>query len=459
VAADGSVEPGDYFETTWSARINGEPINAFVYGFRDGQQTEFETPIHAIAIDDAMAVSDSPLYLYDSLEKQLLGFKPEQIVATSGGPPIVLPDFGAFVKLEQELIRRILRFGPIYLPFHPNAWSTGQKQVLILKVTYRDDDREPPYSDSDIAAWFSGVQRFFIDNSQGRTTLFPLIVSAPVEVLEESTYTGTSSPAIGHEILTDQALAAAGAEGLNPDDFDRVVILAPQLFDRPMARAAIGGRTVTVTGEKADLRVTLAHELGHTYGFPHSTFLLPAGSDPIGPGSNLEYGDVWDMMGNAGEDPFLVANPDKRHFNTFYKTLAGWFLTPDVVDGTAGGDFRVYSHDARDASGPRAIVVRADDGSAYWIGKRDQFPANTSMVNGVEIRRVGNWPAGPFGPVELLDLDQGWTPGSTGGPSEFHSLAERNTFTDAANGITIRTVAVATDPSGERFARVFITRR
>lgn len=457
-SAVNAVPEPDYFEDGWVARIGGEIRRAFVYGVRSAHQSEYDTPIHAIALDDAIAVSESPLYRFDDLELLLLGFKPGQIVATSGGQPIVLPDLNAFVDLEQELLRRIFQFGPIYLPFNPNAWSSGRKRVLILKAMYRDDDREPPYDDSDIAAWFGGVQSFFRDNSQGSTTLDPLIVSAPLTVLDAATYSGVSSADVGHAILTDQTLAAARAEGLNPDDYDRVIILAPQLFDRPMARAEIGGRTVTVTGEKADLRVTLSHELGHTYGFAHSTFRRPSGADPLGPATSLEYGDRWDMMGAPGDDSFLLANPQRRHFNAFYKALAGWFLTPDVVDGTAGGDFRLYPHDSVDAVGPRAIFVEAGDGSTYWIGKRDQFPDNTSMFGGVEVRRVGNYPAGPYGPVELLDLDQGWTTGAPAGTTEYHSLAERNVFTDAANGMTIRVVFVGDDESGRRFARVFITR-
>ena len=76
-------------QTSWTARTDKTTREAFVYGVRLGHQTKYDTPLHGIAIDDVMAVDESPLYLYDEFEKLQLGFQPDQIVVTSGGrrPP------------------------------------------------------------------------------------------------------------------------------------------------------------------------------------------------------------------------------------------------------------------------------------------------------------------------------------------------------------------------------------
>ena len=455
------AEPHDlnqpHSTASWSIRDEKGIRQAFSYGVHQQHQTKFGVPIHGVALDDVMAISDNPLYLLGAFEAAQLGFKPDQIVAYHGHLPIVLPDIQEYDLLRQELIDLILRFGPIYEPNNPNAWATGLKRIAAIKITYRGDDREPPYTDSDINVWLSGVNVFYQANSQDRTSFFPTIFTGPFEVLPAETYTSASSPDIGMAILMDQAIAFFTSAGWNPDDYDRIVIFAPQLFENPEARGELGGKVVAITGPRENLMATLAHELGHTYGFAHSTlYSTPFGTDPLGPGTSQEYGDIWDMMGTAAEGD-SVADTRRRHFNAFFKNLAGWLPVSAVIDGTLGGDFFLYGHDNASASGLRAIFVEAGDGSVYWIGKRDQFPDNASMTNGVEIRRVSRYTPASYGPVELLDLDHGWTGGVPMGTTVYHSLAEGNTFTDSVNGITIRTVFIGEDAAGE-FARVFITR-
>jgi hypothetical protein len=292
---------------------------------------------------------------------------------------------------------------------------------------------------------------FFIENSQGLTSFNTTIVSTPINVREAEFYSGFSSPGTGQTILGEQALAFGG---FDPEDYDRFVVLAPQLFEDPMSSAAIGGRIVTVTGETPDLGASLAHELGHTYGFSHSGYQDLSVIDPITPvGSPEEYGDAWDIMGTADLES-TTGDPQRRHFNAFFKALAGWLPDTAVADGTLGGDFRLRAHDAAVPVGTRAVFIEAGDGSIYWLGRRSEFPDNTSMENGIEVRRVDNYTSAAYGPVVLLDLDLTFSGTSR---KEFHSLEAGAVATDAVNGITIRVVTVDEDHLGE-FARVLITR-
>ena len=245
----------------------------------------------------------------------------------------------------------------------------------------------------------------------------------------------------------------AARECTDPDAYDRFVVLTPQVFSTPRGNGDFGGKAVVVTGETLGFR-TLAHELGHTYGFSHSNFWsVPFDHDPIGPGTFREYGDVWDMMGSPSFDD-TAANPRKTHFNAFFKWLAGWLPSPDRLDAITTRTFRLYRHDAADAAGLRAIRIDADSEKWYWLDIRRQFPWNPSMAMGIEVRRVTKSASSPYGRVELLDMEPN-------GGSLDHSLAPFGTrfgvFADAPNGIRVVVIGVGTDATGE-YADVRIER-
>ena len=99
----------------------------------------------------------------------------------------------------------------------------------------------------------------------------------------------------------------------------------------------------------------------------------------------------------------------------------------------------------------RAIRIEADDEKAYWLDMRRQFPWNTSMAMGIEVRRVKYDPTFIYGPLELLDMD------STSGTSIDHSLRRFHTFEDTATGVNVRVANVGVDAVGD-YADIVITR-
>ena len=447
--------------TSWTARIGQTTRRAFLYGLRLKHQTKFSTPIHGIALDDLTAIDESPLYQYDPFETVQLGFQPGQIVATMGGVPIVLPDYDAFFSLKKELLDQLLRFGPDPVQFDVYAWSRGPKNLLVIKP-YFSDLPGTLYTDAEIIAAVAEANVFYEDNSQGQTSLSPTII--PSNLLMPSTAASyeLSGMRLGHARIRDDAKDAArdydmtmGGSGMyDPDGYDRVLVLTPQLFEDPYANAALGGKSVVISGERIALQ-TLAHELGHTYGFIHSAFWsVLFGEDPIGPGVSQEYGDIWDMMGIASAIDRTDEDPRRRHFNAYWKSRAGWLPTAAIADGTSGGTFRLYRHDAADAVGLRAIQIVARDGTTYWLGMRRQFPWNPSMAMGFEVRRVLSDPTFLYGPVQLLDMDS-VTPGVFG-IEVLHSLVRFQIFEDTANGINIRVANVHSDDVGP-YADIVIT--
>jgi hypothetical protein len=449
--------PGDrpVLSIGWTARIGHRTRRAFVYGVRLRHQTKFRTPIHGIAIGEAMAIDESPLYRYDPFETMQLGFQPGQIVATGGGAPILLQDDDAFQKLRASLIDQLFRFGPLLFDFH--AWTRGPKRVLVIKADF-DDRPGALYTDIQIEAALEETSRFFEENSQGLTSLTPHILPAILRLPLASTRYAAMGEYGGAVAIREHAFAEArafdaamgGSGAYDPFAYDRVLVVVPQVFAYPVASADLGGRTVVVTGTRLVLPA-LAHEFGHTYGFIHSAFwFVPFDADPIGPGTPLEYGDVWDMMGSPTLDR-TDEDPRRRHFNAFFKMRAGWLPADAVADATAGGVFRLYRHDSADASGLRAIWIDGGPEKNYWLDIRRQFPWNTSMSTGVEVRRVLEDPAYVYGPVQLLDMDR------LGSGSTSHSLVRFRSFEDAPSEITIRIANIGTDGIGH-FADVVVTR-
>jgi hypothetical protein len=450
--------------TYWRVRLGQAEYQASVYGLRLQHQTKFDTPIHGIALDDQMAISESPLYRYDRWETWQLGFPSGEIVALHGHLPIPLTDISELIGLEQELIEELLEFGPRPVPFEPYAWTTGRKDILVIKVSFRClpnvicTPETTPHSHTEIVRAFLGPDLFFRENSRNQTWFAPYIHREPLVLLPISVY---QNP-IGHNVLESDALREAERLGLNPDDYDRVIIMAPQIFDGPRADAGatVGGRVIRISGRSGALFITLTHELGHTFGFAHSAlWKVPRNSsDPIGDGVYEEYLDGWDVMGQANveTDGFFY----QRHFNAYFKTLAGWLPAAAVADGRTGGTrlnpgrlFALYPHDSRSASGLRAIYIAAADGTTYWIGKRSLFPGNASMADGVEVRRVQT-PSDFHGAVELLDLD-----GIRGSFFVEHSLTSLGIFRDRPNGIFVLGGLERVDSDGNEFQFLTIQTR
>lgn len=454
--------------TSWTARIKQTTREAFVYGVRLGHQTKYGTPLHGIAIGGVMAVDESPLYLYDDFEKWTLGFGPNDIVATSGGFPILCQSLEAFDGLRKDLLDRLLRFGPYSLsevpPSSPHPWTIGPKRVLVIKADYGDRPGAL-YTDDQIASVFVETGDFYEENSQGQTSLLgPTVLPELLHLPSTAAQYAMMGLDLGHDAIRDDAAAAAraydatvGGTGMfDPAYFDRFLVLTPQVLTYPVGRGDLGGKGIVISGERL-VFPTLAHELGHTYGFTHSNFWrVGFDGDPIGPGESLEYGDVWDMMGSPFFDD-TDREPRRRHFNGFFKWFAGWLTPASVADATAGGTFRLYRHDAADAGGLRAIRIDADAEKTYWLDIRRQFPWNSSMANGIEVRRVTTDPSSTrrYGQVHLLDMDP------MNGASLVHSLTPFGpmfVFEDAGNGLRVWLTGVGVDEVGA-YADVRIDRR
>ena len=167
-----------------------------------------------------------------------------------------------------------------------------------------------------------------------------------------------------------------------------------------------------------------SHELGHNFGLNHANAWDTGGLSVLGAGSNVEYGDSFDTMGNS--------TAGRRHFNTRYKNYLNWLPTTQVKIVTASGNYRLFAHDATNAATTRAVRIARNAQTNYWLEFRQKFTDRPALMDGVGLRwaRSGNQQS------LLLDV----TPGSADGKNDSALLIGR-TFSDRAAGIHITPLA------------------
>ena len=174
-----------------------------------------------------------------------------------------------------------------------------------------------------------------------------------------------------------------------------------------------------------------AHELGHAVGLPHA-HSVEAGADIFGtPGTtsqHVEYGNPFDVMGNAG---------GMGHFNVNYKWRTGWLDADEALEVRNSGVYRLYAQDNAVHKG-RLLGIRvpsSDTRYAYWFEYRT---ANTSARLGSAVLFEGFTTTTNRG-IHILDM----TPGSrTSGDAQDGILAVGKEFKDKYGIATFKTLAI-----------------
>ena len=451
---------------TWvqrSAVVDGTRYDARVFGRRNRVATKTGMPLHGIVLDRTMALEETAYRILDDGEKAALSLAQDRLAVNVGGTPLSLAGSAELTALEQRLNAAEETSGPsLDLPVRadtgdpvdrvpgtaaavnsPASWINGEKRVLWLKLEF-PDDLGAPATDESLAASAGAVNEFYQATSHGKTSMTFFNPPALIRLPKDKSVYNASASSTGQ--LRDDAKAAAkaydaanGGTGLyDPDRYDRWVMVFRKMAAYTFGGLGnLGGPVVWLNGG-VGAGVT-GHELGHNQSLNHSHAWVPSGPSPIGAGSHVEYGDVFDRMGSSGSGP-------SNFFNVSQKYKLGYLADPDVTTVSAGGTYRLTRHDHKDATGIRAIRVGAANVEyEYWIEHRRLGP---TALTSQQLDRLQNGILLHWGPQKLprfvtgegsylLDL----TPGSSGGTNDA-PLRIGETFTDPDAGITFRPLAV-----------------
>ena len=407
--------------------LAGRIYQAFV-GFRRQAQTgKYDIPLHGIAVDSLLALHDSPLRVPEpgepSAQVKIAGTnKPVQVQpaghdgesATSDGQKVILAEYAgemlAFPSpagvghFEQALIRAEIIRGPftrrvvlppggipldggIYADFGDPGWTTGRKNVLVIRVDFSDRPGEPYALGEVIRLLTTHAEPFFRDMSYGSTTLTTTVTPRVYRMPRTAEHYRTGIPApAGDEpawVLHEDARNAAAVD-YRIEDYDRVAVLsAPLFFFTGVAQVGTARFYVSPVGGMFSTKL-FTHELGHTYGLDHANLWQVTDGNPESRGgSTTLYGDPFDDM---ADDAAIDLLPH-YHFHPWAKSVMGWLPESAITTVQRTGLYPLYHFDdaAADLTRPLALRVFRDGIRNYWIGYRRNSAGHPALDRGAYV--------------------------------------------------------------------------
>jgi len=446
-----------------SVQLGGTNYQAFVYGRRLAQPCKTGIPLHGIALAGKMAVSAEPLrklFFAEAAARNKRLTKPDVICSVSGKPvasrnsPVYAESGGGILCFcgtdHYDLVNQQWALAenggtaaaggesPIGTPTATDDnWTHGTKNVLYMRVNFPDDLSEPIF-EADAYSVMNSVNTFYTTSSYDLTAI-DATVTPLVTVPQKKSYYSTD-PGL---LLTD-ARAAAKQAGFDPANYNLDITcfnsISSPAYSAWSGLAYVGGKGLWLQTDQggASAGVT-AHELGHNYGLMHANLwnTTPTAS-MIGPGTNQEYGNIFDTMGSAGAGIYQFDAPHKNQLD--------WLKADAVQVVASNGVYRVYPFDvpaqSRVAGRFYAATVQKDFSRFYWLEFRQLFTGNAWAENGVLL----NW--APWlesnGGTQLIDTTPG-SPTFSGDSRDDAAVVVGRTFDDNAAGVHITPLARGSD--------------
>jgi hypothetical protein len=428
-------------------RIGDQHYRAFVYGRRLAQPCRSQIPLHGIALDGNLAVAAEPVRLLDPEETAAVAQAHGTPIARSCGVcgrAVELTQKGVAADVGGELAyfcgvdhARIINLHWTTLEntangLQPNghsagqdSWTHGPKAVLYMRVNFPDDLTEP-ISEANAYADMNQVNTFYVEGSYD-TTCLTATVTPLLTVPQVKAWYGTND--YGEGALLEDAREVSRLAGYDTANYDLDIVAFTSVPTYSFGGLAyVGGKGVWLQSMGAGVT---AHELGHNYGLLHANLWDTStnnNSSGIGPGVNVEYGNIYDTMGAAAAG--------NNQFNAMFKNSLDWLPDTPVAAVTSNGVYRLYAFDVPERVNGQyyAAHVRRDFQREYWLEFRQKFTSNPWLQSGVLL----NW--SPWseskGGSDLLDT----TPGSARG-LEDAALVVGRTFSDYAAGVHITPLA------------------
>ncbi len=434
---------------------NGRQWNAFVYGARENRRTMSAASINGISVGNDMAVADSPLRQLEEGERPapvgrevvevcpVSGIETAIDKSASGELPAITDETPAFETPERivyvcsgghisQVVENLSEdeerehweslgvylnagagsgAGPGPIGTIPGSWTTGQRKFLYIRATF-PDHRIDPQSDAECYDSLRQMADYITQASYGRCyftyTVAPLIV-LPYPESWYVQYQADGSSA--DTVIQNQARTIAREMGYDYLSYDFDAVRWNGSVGSYGGSASVGGRGMRL---KTNAVGTFCHELGHNLGVWHANYWRTTPPSFTGPGNNLEYGNLFDVMGSSGS---------LGQFTSHFKNILSWLPNETHWTVNSPGSYRIYQFDSSiaDPSFRYALRIKRDAEREYWAEFRQRLTTNTGFMNGLMMTWDG-WGQGNIGGsggappngsnkgAQLLDM----TPGSFG---------------------------------------------
>lgn len=464
-------------------KLAGDKVyTAHVYGSGLGRMSSKKANINGVALDGDIALDERPGRVLEAgelpdpakpaveacpisgretaLDKSQEQLPPvnEETPAIEIGGTVTYVCSGGHISLLNE--RAILAEGgtggggPVVGPGGPGGSALGNRTLLYARLIF-PDSTAPPVTEAEAFKHIQDVSEYFTASSFGRISMIPtvapvLMMPRPVAYYKYAPKKSASGKDIPVEdIITGDAVRALGAIGFDVSSYDHFVMVLPArdtlLGAGIGGKGTLGGGLVWINGAGDKI---LAHELGHNFGLWHANFWRTTqGASPIGGGSGVAYGNVFDVMGSGGTLKF--------HYNAWSKQDLGWVLPRNVSYVRESGLYRLTQMDQglESPESRYSIRVAKDSDREYVVEFRQGLPgvgaeANAWVQNGV----ILNWQPWRGGAASGLHFDSGpllldMTPSSAlpggGGDRRDSPLVIGRTFSDRETGIHITPIGKA----------------
>jgi len=427
------------------ALIGQERFTAHVFGERKDQRTTTDISLHGVAIDGQLALSESPVRLLEPGEPLVSGAtNAELICSVSGLGPRTVPAEGPVMAASGNQVHWLCKGGHLEALEHKvraaeggtvqgsvvaNSYvTTGTRKILVIMVDFSDIPGGA-VSQTIAQASLDDVTAFIRSNAFNQLNFIAKDVTPVLRMPQTGGYYANHGDP--YQLMQDARNAAASA-GFNSSNYDYDVITFANIGFPWGGLGFVGAKGSWVQGNFH--RGVTAHELGHNFGNWHANSWVSStvvGTD----GTHMEYGNPFDVLGNAGNYP-------RNHHSANFKYLNGWLPNAYIHTVTADGTYRIHAQDFGGNLDPaRKYAIRIPvsiyaDGETmdYWLDFRQGYTGNSATANGAVLKWGNDF--GTSRASRLLD-----TQPDTLGNMEDAPLLVGRTFTDPARSLSITTLA------------------
>ena len=449
------------------ATVGKNVFEVFTFGERLNISTKSHLSLHGIAIDEVIAMDDSPVRLLTQMEAEDLGIDSENVALVGDHyysfksenelqklQEIVQADehaLGPFPTSERLALQnnqidglsRVILSGSsggsdFELPEMQSEHTEGPKKMLYIRARFSNQDANyEPNSLATVMERQADCEAYWFENSYGKSNLittFTDVITLPNSATYYADLTSGRLNALFNDALP-LVKAAGEAKGLDWDEanYDFYTMLTTGGTWGYAGVAGVGGRRSHLNGAGSSNVRTASHEFGHNLGLRHANYWRTDSTSPIGrdsyPGGyvgdaegdeRIEYGHKFSVMGaqNGGGD----LNEGRGHYTTGEKVFLDWLVANDndwvSIDQTTPEPIRLYRHDIESEffasmtlGVPRAIKINQESGDyaetnkrRYWLSYR-RLPTNGIAEDWLRHGVEVDWQRENYGGDGSIQLD------------------------------------------------------